>query len=447
MPRLQLTEKVAYAAGDAASCLFYSSFAQFLLFFYTDVFGITAAAAGTMFLVTRLWDTANDPLMGMIADRTESRHGKFRPWLRWSLLPLMVVAVLTFTTPDIGPTGKLIWAYITYTLAGMAYTAINVPYSALMGVMTSNSIDRTMLSSFRFLGANAGSLIVQASLLWLVATLGQGNEQRGFQLAMTVLALLAGVLFMFTFAKTRERVRPPTMEHPSWRQDVKDLGRNGPWLIMCSVGVLTLIWISVRNGAIVYYFKYYMGDQNLASSFLVAGSIASILGVACTKYATQLFRSKKRAYIGISLINAVLLTAFYFVAPEKTWLLYGLQVGGSFLCAPLMPLTWAMFADTADYAHYTFGRRSTGLIFSAGTFSQKLGWTIGGAAAGWALALIGFQANVEQVPETLRGIVWLMSFIPAGLSVLTAAGVFFYKIDLKLEHEMEAALRNSSATT
>ncbi|MEY2999953.1 MAG: hypothetical protein RL648_167, partial [Verrucomicrobiota bacterium] len=174
---VKLPEKTAYALGDTASCLFYSTFAQFLMYFYTDVFGISAAAVGTMFLVTRLWDTINDPLMGMIADRTETRFGKFRPWLVWGILPLILTGVLTFTTPDLGMTGKLIWAYATYTLVGMAYTAINVPYSALMGVMTSRSEERTVLSSFRFLGAFSGSLIVQGTLLWLVQFLGQGNEQ------------------------------------------------------------------------------------------------------------------------------------------------------------------------------------------------------------------------------------------------------------------------------
>ena len=441
-----MQEKVAYAAGDTASCLFYSSFAQFLMFFYTDVFGISAAAAGTMFLVTRLWDTANDPIMGMIADRTRSRHGKFRPWLIWSLPGLMIAAVLTFTTPDLGLTGKLIWAYATYTLAGMAYTAINVPYSALMGVMSSHSEERTVLSSFRFLGAFTGSLIVQGTMLWLVAHLGQGNEQRGFQLTMVVYAALAGLLFYFTFAKTRERVQPPPSEKHSTKQDLHDLLHNGPWLALCGLGVLTLIWISIRNAAIVYYFKYYIGSQNMASGFLVAGTVASLAGVACTKYATRLFRDKRRAYIGISLLTAVTIGLFHFIGPSNIGLLFGLQIVGSFISGPLMPLTWAMFADTADYAEYRFGRRSTGLIFSAGTFSQKFGWTIGGAAAGWMLAWFGFKANLEQAPDTLHGIVLLMGVVPAAIAALTAVGVLFYKIDGAMEKEIEAAVLKHAAS-
>ena len=291
--RLKLTEKVAYGLGDTASCLYYTTLAQFLMFFYTDVFGITATAAGLMMLVTKLWDTANDPIMGMIADRTNSRHGKFRSWILWMIPPFMVTGVLVFTTPDLSMTGKLIWAYVTYSLVGMAYTAINVPYSALMGVMTSNSKERTVLSSFRFLGANSGSLIVQGSLLWLVATLGQGNEQRGFLYTMCVYAIVAGGLFFVTFKYTRERVLPPPKKNKVLN-DLRDLTKNGPWLVFCVVGVLSLIHISVRNGATLYYFKYYIGNQSLATSYLVAGSVMSIAGVSCTNTFLRCFATSGR---------------------------------------------------------------------------------------------------------------------------------------------------------
>jgi GPH family glycoside/pentoside/hexuronide:cation symporter len=437
---IKLPEKAAYALGDTASCLFYSTFAQFLMYFYTDVFGISAAAVGTMFLVTRLWDTLNDPLMGMIADRTETRFGKFRPWLIWIILPLIITGVLTFTTPDLGMTGKLIWAYATYTLVGMAYTAINVPYSALMGVMTSHSEERTVLSSFRFLGAFSGSLIVQGTLLWLVQFLGQGNEQRGFQLTILLYGIVAGLFFMCTFAFTKERIKPPVNQESTVKQDLKDLLRNGPWLALCVISVMTLVYISIRNGAVVYYFKYYIGDTQLASSFLVVGTVASLVGVSMTKYIVRIFKDKRQAYIGLSLINAVGMAAFYFVGPESFVLMYVLQVLGGALSAPLMPLTWSMFADTADYAEYKFGRRSTGLVFSAGTFSQKFGWTVGGAMAGYLLALYGFKANIEQAPDTLNGIRLLMSFIPAAVGIVTAAMVYFYKIDRKMEMEIEQAV-------
>ena len=442
--KLPISEKVAYGLGDTASCLYYSTLAQFLLFFYTDVFGITATAAGLMMLITKLWDTANDPIMGMIADRTTSRHGKFRFWILWMIPAFMLTGILVFTTPDLSMTGKLIWAYVTYSLVGMAYTAINVPYSALMGVMTSNSKERSILASFRFLGANSGSLIVNGTLLWLVATLGQGNEQRGFFYTMCLYAVIAGALFFITFKYTRERVLPPLKKNTVLR-DLKDLTKNGPWLVFCVVGVLTLIYISVRGGATLYYFKYYIGNQSLASSYLVVGSVFAIAGVSCTKYILAWFRDKRRAYICLTLMTAAILMAFYFVSPTDIALLFGLQVVGAFLAAPLMPLTWAMFADTADYAEYKLGRRATGLIFSAGTTSQKLGWTLGGSSAGFMLGFYGFEANMEQAPDTLNGIVLLMSIIPASIAFLTAFVTLFYKIDYKMEKELEETISRNSA--
>lgn len=442
--KLPLTEKVAYGLGDTASCLYYTTLAEFLMFFYTDVFGISAIAAGLMLLITRFWDTANDPIMGMIADRTKSRHGKFRSWILWMIPVFMITGILVFMTPDLSMTGKLIWAYVTYSLVGMAYTAINVPYSALMGVMTSNSEERTVLASFRFLGANSGSLIVRGTLLWLVATLGQGNDQQGYFLTMCVYAVAAGGLFFITFKFTRERVIPPP-RHNKVREDLKDLLKNGPWLVFCVVGVLTLVHISVRGGAILYYFKYYIGDLSLATSFLVSGTVLAIAGVSCTKFIVAQFRDKRRAYISLTLINAILLLGFYFIGPKDIVLLFSLHLVGSFLAAPLMPLTWAMFADTADYAEYKMGRRATGLIFSAGTTSQKLGWTLGGSSAGFLLGFYGFEANMEQAPDTLNGIVMLMSVIPASIAFLTAFVTLFYKIDYKLEQELEATMAQNAA--
>lgn len=443
--RLRFTERAAFASGDVASCLFFSSFSQFLMFFYTDVFGISAATVGTMFLITRLWDTANDPMMGLIADRTRSRHGKFRPWLLWGLPALMVSSILTFTTPDLGATGKIIWAYATYTAAGMAYTAVNVPYSALMGVMSAHSEERTILASFRFFGAYAGSMVVQQTMLWLVVVLGQGNEPLGYQLTMVVYSLLAAALFYFTFAGTKERLHPPVFEHRSLRQDLRDLITNGPWLAMSLLAILTLVGNSIRNGAILYYFKYYMGDQALASAFLVAGTAASFAGVAGTKYVTQLFGEKRRAFMVLALLNGLLMAALYFIHPGDRVLLFTLQVVTSLVSAPMMPLTWAMFADTADYAECRTGRRTTGLIFSAGTASQKFGWTIGGAIAGWLLEWYGFRANVEQAPATLGGIVLLMSLIPGAVAVLTAACTIFYRIDGQMERELKAAVVRHAA--
>jgi len=436
---VRFKEKIGYAAGDTAFCLYYQTFAMFLTIFYTDTFGISAAAVGTMLLVTRIWDTANDPIMGIIADRTKSRFGKFRPWLLWMAIPYAIAGVLTFTTPDLSMTGKLIYAYGTYTLVMMVYTAINVPYGALLGVITPNSDERTTLSSYRFIGAFTGNLIVQGTLLYLISFFGQGNDQRGYQLAIGLFSFVAVGLFVFTFWSTKERIHPPK-EQSKIKQDFYDLIRNRPWLVLGLMSIITLVWVSLRNTAMLFYFKYYIGVETLAAPFMVTGTVFTILGVLCTTYLTKILRGKKRTYIIVSVINAMCLIGFFFAGPKDFVLMYATHILGSFFTGPIFPMTWSMYADTADYSEWRFGRRATGLIFSAGTFSQKFGWTIGGAISAYILAWLGFKANVEQTAETLNGIKMMMSLFPAVGSILAATASLFYNLDSKLQHQIEIEL-------
>ena len=301
---LSWKEKLGYAAGDTASCLYWQTFSMFLMIFYTDTFGLAPAAVGTMFLISRFWDAAIDPVMGVIADRTNTRWGKFRPWILWGTIPFMVTGVALFFTPDLSPGGKLAYAYVTYTLVMMVYTVVNVPYGAMLGVISPYSKDRTTLASYRFIGAFIGNILVQGALLHLVQKFGGGNDRAGYPLAMAVFALLAGGLWMFTFSTTRERVQPPA-ESSSVRRDLADLMRNEPWLLLCAMGLGTLVYISVRNGATLYYFKYYVGDQEAAAAFMVSGTIFSILGAALTPWFIRVFGGKKAAFIGLTLVGAV----------------------------------------------------------------------------------------------------------------------------------------------
>lgn len=440
---ITLKEKIAYACGDTASVLYYRSFAMFLMIFYTDVFGITAAQVSLMFLVTRFWDAINDPLMGMIVDRTNTRHGKFRPWLRWMIIPLAISSVLLFTVPDFSDQGKLIYVWITYILTGMLYTAINIPYGALMGVMSPRSEDRTTLSTFRFYGAYAGDLIVKGSMIWFIAFFGRGNEAVGYQHSMALYALLASILFLFTFSKTKERVRP--QEHNSnsnWKTDLIFLLRNRPWIVLSLMGLLTLIWISIRTGATLYYFKYYIGNyENLTSWFLITGVLATFAGVACTNHFTRIFKGKKNCFAMLTLIIAFLVLSFIFIRPTDMVFLFGVEITISFFAGPLLPLFWSMIADTADYGEWKFGRRTTGLAFSAGTFSQKAGWAIGGSIAGYLLSWSGYQANTELSQETLNGIKSLMGIIPSIIAFITVGITFLYNIDQELEKKIERELR------
>ncbi|VGO13987.1 Inner membrane symporter YicJ [Pontiella desulfatans] len=436
---LSFREKIGYGTGDLAMSIFWQLFGMFLMYFYTDVFGLSAAAVGTMFLVTRVWDTANDVIAGVICDRTKSRWGKFRPWLLWAALPLVITGYLTFSTPDLGATQKLIYAYITYTLVGMAYTMINVPYGALLGVMSPNPDDRVSLASYKFVLAFVGCLVVQALTLPLVAKLGGGNEALGFKLVLIIYGVVAIALFYVTFASTRERVEPPKEQDNNFRRDIKNLLSNGPWLATLGVGMAVLLCVSIRNGSIIYYFKYYVGKESLATSFMVAGSLAAIVGTMLVKpVAVRL--GKRNTFIGMMVLSAVLMGMTYLMKPDALVELFVLQVVINLISQPAFALLWSMLSDVADYGEWKDGRRATGLVFSAGSMALKMGWTIGGAITGWVLAGYGFEANVEQTERGLEGIRLLLSLLPMGGAILTAIALWFYPLTEKRMREIEADL-------
>ncbi|MBN2011872.1 MFS transporter [candidate division KSB1 bacterium] len=437
--KISFKEKVGYGLGDTASNLYFQMFMNFLLFFYTDIFGISAAAAGTMLMLSRIWDAVNDPMMGVIADRTNTRWGKFRPYLIWISAPIAIVGVLTFVTPDLSPTGKLVYAYITYTLMMMAYTAINIPYSALMGVLSPDTQQRTSVSTYRFVLAFIGAFIVQGLTLPMVNYFGGGNQAVGFPMAMAVYGILAGILFYITFVTTRERVQPPADQQTSLKHDLSDLVKNRPWMTLLVMGIFSLGYIIIRSGTIMYYFKYYIGNQNLASLFMVTGTVAVIAGVACTQFLAKRF-GKKKVYISVMGISTLLSMVFYFIPGDQIVLIFVLNILIVGIMAPNSPLLWAMYADTADYSEWKNGRRATGLVFSAATFSQKMGIAIGGGLAGWLLAMFGFVANVEQSADTLNGIRLMMSFIPAAGSLIATIAAFFYELDDNTMKSIEAEL-------
>ncbi len=438
--KLGWAEKFGYAAGDMASCLFFGIFMNFMAIFYTDVFGISAAALGTMLLIVRTWDWINDPIMGAIADRTNTRMGRFRPWILWMIVPYMVCGVLTFYTPDVGPTAKLVYAYVTYTILMMVYTAINVPYGALMGVMTAKSEERTVLASFRFIGANAGIFTVTLLLPYLIEVIGRGDQQRGYFGGVMVLALMAGALFFYTFKSSRERIQPTEQKQEPIGRELRELFRNGPWLMIILVSVLTVMSQAVRACSVMHYFKYVVGREDWGTKLLLYNSVAAVVAVLLAKWICSWIGGKKRAYIILNLIFAGLLVWFYFIPREDFGMMLFNQILMAFVAAPMMPLFWAMIADTADYGAVKFGHRSTGIIFSAGTASQKIGWSIGPAVALWIMGYSGFVANVEQSAQTNHTLLLLMSLIPAGFAVATAVATFFYKIDRKMERELEQSL-------
>ena len=450
--KISLHEKISYGFGDFASSMFWTLFSMFLLFFYTDVFGISAAAAGTMFLVARLWDTVNDPIMGMLGDRTKTRWGKFRPYLLFVAIPFAIIGILTFTTPDLSPEWKLVYAYITYTLMMMVYTAINVPYASLLGVITSNTEERTSLASFRFIGGFSAGLMVTATANYLVEYFSTTNDTAAaYQKTVAIYAILSAIFFLLTFAGTKERLNTLEVESSSFREDLGDLLKNRPWFIMLFAAIAVLVFNSLRGSAILYYFKYYVGDQNvlffgevtqgtLASVFMSSGYATSLLGVILAIPIARRI-GKKNTFIVSGMVCAVLCIVFYYLPPQQIELIFLINIIVGIFSAMVFPLLWAMYADVSDYSELKTGRRATGLIFSSSSMSQKLGWTIGGAISGWILAAFGFVANEVQSIESVMGIRLMISWFAAIGAMSSVVIIYFYPLDEKF---MEQASKDLS---
>ncbi|WET01598.1 MFS transporter [Flavobacterium sp. YJ01] len=440
--KISLKEKVGYGLGDAASSMFWKIFSMYLLFFYTDVFGLAPAVVGTMFLITRIWDSCFDPIVGILADRTKSKWGKFRPYLLWVAIPFAVIGVLTFYTPDFDEKGKIIYAYVTYSLMMMIYSLINVPYASLLGVMSSDRKERNTLSSYRMVFAFGGSLLA----LWLIEPLvnyfgGNLNSKTGWLATISVFGLITTVFFWACFAFTKERIKPIEDEQNNLKEDLKDLLKNRPWWILLGAGIGALVFNSIRDGAAVYYFKYYVSssvnfDFSLfgtdfhmtpTSIYLVLGQAANIIGViAATPIANKI--GKKKTFLGAMALAAILSLVFYLFGKEDVVLIMTFQVLISICAGCIFPLIWSMYADSADYSEWKQGRRATGLVFSASSMSQKFGWTIGGAGAGWLLGYYGFQANVEQTATAQNGIQLMLSILPAIAAAISVAFILFYPL-------------------
>jgi GPH family glycoside/pentoside/hexuronide:cation symporter len=438
--RVCLKEKIGYSLGDAASNLYWKTFEFFLIIFYTDVFGISAAAVGTMLLVTRIADAVADPVMGAIADRTKTRWGHFRPYVLWFALPLAVAGVLTFTTPDLGGGAKLVYAYVTYALLMFLYTAVNIPYTALMGVMTPNSVERTSISSIRFIGAFTAGVFVQYFTLRFVKVFGQGNETRGWQLTMVLYGVLAVILLALCFASTRERVVPPPQQDSNLKRDLRELLGSRAWLVLVGVLLLILAAFVIKGSASAYYFKYFVKREDLLGPFLVSNGLAFLAAVSMASYLAKWLGKKPLFMMAIG-IGALVIAGFWVPRPLDIGLMFALQIVSSFVIGFNSPLVFAMFADAADDAEWRTGRRNTGLVFASAIFSTKIGVAIGGWMFGLILAYFGYVANVAQTARSLHGIILSMSWIPCALMVLATAVMQFYPLDEALMVKIEAELK------
>jgi GPH family glycoside/pentoside/hexuronide:cation symporter len=439
----QLTwrEKISYGVADMGFNFYWTNIATFLLIYYTDVFGISAAAAASMMFMIKIINAFTDPMIGAAADRTSTRWGKFRPYLIWVPLPLACAAVLTYTTPDLSADGKIIWAYGSYLAMMVCYTCINIPYNALSGVLSADPQERSTVNGLRFIFAFAGGTVVTAATPALVHWLGGGNDKLGWQLTMLTWSVFASLLFVLTFLNTCERIAPVSTQQSNIWQDVRDLSQNRPWVALFFLALIIMITITLRTSSAAYYFKYVVQRPELMATFVPAYMLSAAAGASLTPLMTR-FVDKKKLMMILMTITAVLSSAFFFVPKDQVWLMFALQIGMGLALGPKSPLAFSMYADTADYNEWRTGRRATAMTFAAATFSQKLGTAIAVAVIGSIFTQLGYVANAVQSAGSQAGIVWLMSFIPAAFALLAVAVMFFYNLDnnklLQIQADLDA---------
>lgn len=467
-PHLSVVEKVGYGLGDTASNILYQAWSFFLMIFYTDVFGIDAKVASFMFLITRVWDMVNDPLMGMIADRTNTRWGKFRPYLLWMAVPYGILACAMFITPDWGQNMKIVYAYVTYILATMAYTAINIPYSSMMAVMTPDPKERTTLSQYRFFFAFVGMLLITTFTLPLARLFGNRpthpgydtelgySQALGFQTTMAVFGGIAIVLLLITFLTTRERVEPPKGQKTTFSEDLKDVVRNVPWIIIFIASIFWLIHNAIRNGMVTYYFNYVNGDGgkilltlgvgalkldfDRTTVFLTIGTFGMMAGVLASTFIKKRY-DRKAVTIFLSLAGAVLGAAFYVMPASNFVLLSTMNFIWSVVAGAMPVFIFAMFTDVTDYHEWKFKRRATGLVIAGIMFAIKMGVAAGGFLGLFILGHYGYVKDAPITPETAHGIRLLFSLIPSGFILVCGILLCFYPVNERLLARIEVDLK------
>jgi len=477
--RLSIIEKVGYSLGDLAANLIFQTLVTFLAFFYTDVFGIPAATAATMiFVVGLLGAFVFTPAVAVLADRTETRWGKFRPWVLWTAVPFGVLSLLAFSTPELGPQGKLFYAMATYTLLVLVYASNNLPYAALSGVLTGNMAERNSLSAYRFVAVMVAQLVVQSFLLPLVLILGNGDKVRGFHNAMLLFAVVGTVFLLITFFTTRERVVPVQEQKSSIRQDVADLVANRPWRVMLLLTILVFVTLALKGGMYIYYFKYYLDEpaqaaflQGIGFNGLIAGLNALLTGVGLTAFqwpedaptsAFSLFNAggiifmivgigfskrladrfgKRDVFGGALLVSTLFMLAFYVYPPDRIGLVFLSQILHGFFYGITIPLLWAMIADVADYSEWKNKRRATAIIFSAMLCGLKLGLSIGSALVAAILAHYAYVAGAATQPASAVDGIRLAISVYASLPFLVGVALlFFYEINKPMESRIEREL-------
>jgi len=462
MAKSKLSEKIGYGFGDMSSSMFWKIFSYYLPFFYSNIFGLSLVDAGVLVLITRVWDAISDPMMGVISDRTNTKWGKYRPYLLWVAPFFSICGILLFTTPDLGYAGKLIWAYVTYILMMTVYTGINVPYGAMLGVMTDDTNEKTVFSSFRMFFAYGGSFI--SLFLWepLCNLMGGYDTPKGWFWAMVMIAAACFVMFILCFMMTKEHLK--TVSTVSVGNDFKALLSNKPWWLLIGAALCFNLFNTVRGATVAYFFQDIIGPNVslvffglmfafYAGLFLGIGEVSNMVGVAsCVPISGKL--GKKTTFILVNASLVVLSILFYFIpcTPGGYWTMLIFQILISILTGIMSPLVWSMYADVSDYAELKFKTASTGLIFSSSSMAQKFGGAIGGAAVLWLLDGFGYITDATQLaqgvaqPElALSCLRWLMSFIPACVALLSMCVVWFYPLTTERINAINAELKELRA--
>ena len=468
--KLSIIEKIGYSLGDLAANLVFQTLMTYLAYFYTDIYKLDANdATAIMFIVGTVAAFGFNPIVGAIADRTNSKWGKFRPWILWTAVPLGIVSVLAFSTPDFSYRGKVIYAVITYTLLLLLYAASNLPYSALSGVITGSMKERNSISSYRFVAVMFAQFFVQVFMLPIIIYAGEGDKAVGIEIVMTWLAIIGTVMLLITFFTTRERVVPTEEQKSTVAEDLADLVKNKPWIIMLSLTTLTFVSLAMKGGSYVYYFENFIDASRLTSFinpvleflssiginffgndpvsagfglFNAGGIIFMIIGIGLSK--TLADKYGKRNVFGLFLfISTLFIILFNFFKPTSIELIFVSQILHGFFYGITIPLLWAMIADVADYSEWKNNRRATAIIFSAMMVGLKLGLTIGSSLVTKILDYYGYDANSVsgQASEAILGTKLLVSIFPAIPFLLGVGLLFFYEINKDMETQIELELK------
>jgi glycoside/pentoside/hexuronide:cation symporter, GPH family len=444
--KLSFREKFGYSLGDMAANFIFQAMLALQLDFYTRTFGLTAAQARNLFLFVGLGVAFLNPVIGVIADRTSTRWGKFRPWLLWTAVPFGVIGLLTFTTPNLNPGAKIAYAWTTYILLRVIYTINNVPYASLNAVMTLDPDERTSISSYRQIAANSAGFIVQSLAVLMVAYLGRGDDARGYQRTMGMLSLLSVVFFVIAFFSTKERVQPPPQQKAALGKDLADLFKNRPWIVLFLATLFYFAAIVIRGNVMLPYFRYVAGNANLFAWFNGFGLASLLAGVACSSAVSSRV-GKRPLFIASMVLSGIFSMALLILPPASTVAIIAAEVIRQFFFGLSGPLIWAMMGDVADYGEWKIGRRASGTVTAAVVFALWVGLALGGAVAAGLFSLYGFVSEATvQTPHAQTGIV-LTASVWAGMAfIASAACFFFYPIDRELNRKIanELAERRKS---